>query len=211
LDAQRTVVGDGAGVGVDVPEVDVVGSSLGGALGFWLCSTLPQKFFGFLGISPAIAIGDRFSYRAAGWLRKAPLIDRGIPLLRFLLNELFVLLLLTKVRGMIRPLGPDQRLIILGPYLDDGTSMICFYKSLDLIRDPRLETAWRSSKHPATLVWGRRDHVVPIKNLDLLVSAKPDSKAIIIEDAGHHPMEDAPEKVLAVILDTLNPHKSSLS
>lgn len=186
-----------------ISEVDVVGSSLGGALGFWLRSTHSKRFLAYVGISPSITIGGRFSYQAYGWLRKIPLIYRGIPLLRFLLNEVVVYLILTRVRGMMRPLSPDERLRILSPYLDDGTSMICFFKSLELVSDSRLQDAWTSSNLPSALVWGGQDRLMPLKSLTLLQNGKSNVHATVIQRAGHHPMEDAPSEVLTVILKSL--------
>lgn len=182
-----------------VNEVDIVGSSLGGALGFWMCHQYPEIFKRFVGISPAIPTRPRKSLSFFGELERSQTFKRSFPWLRVFLNESFVHFVIFRVRGSAHPLSRDQRLRILSPYLDDGSSIICFVKSLDLLRDDRLSLAWQSSSVPTVLIWGRKDRVMPIKALTALLDQRRDIQTLIIEGAGHHPMEDAPQKVWSQI------------
>lgn len=67
-----------------------------------------------------------------------------------------------------------------------------FYRSLWARRD-------RLSHVPMTVVWGLRDTAFPRRFLDRWLAAYPRARAVLIEEAGHWPHEEAPDAVIAAL------------
>ncbi len=63
---------------------------------------------------------------------------------------------------------------------------------------------------PTLIVWGRQDKVIPLSIGEKLNQAIPDSRLVIIEQAGHVPQEEKPEETIAAIVKFLkDPHGGS--
>ena len=56
---------------------------------------------------------------------------------------------------------------------------------------------------PALVVWGGRDHVVSPRYAEMLRDALPDGRLLLVPDAGHVPMCEAPAEVAAAVLELL--------
>ncbi len=56
---------------------------------------------------------------------------------------------------------------------------------------------------PALLLWGAADVMVPVAHAARFEAAMPDARVVILEDAGHMPMEEAPEDSLLVVRNFL--------
>ncbi len=56
---------------------------------------------------------------------------------------------------------------------------------------------------PALLLWGAADVMVPAAHAARFEAAMPDARVVILEDAGHMPMEEAPEDSLMVVRNFL--------
>jgi pimeloyl-ACP methyl ester carboxylesterase len=56
---------------------------------------------------------------------------------------------------------------------------------------------------PKLIIWGAKDQWVPIMSATDYLS-KPNTQQLIIEDAGHCPMETHPEKVNTTITDFIS-------
>lgn len=52
---------------------------------------------------------------------------------------------------------------------------------------------------PVLFIWGMKDKVISLRNLDKFEKGFPNSKAIRLEKAGHFPQEEESEKVIAAI------------
>jgi pimeloyl-ACP methyl ester carboxylesterase len=53
------------------------------------------------------------------------------------------------------------------------------------------------------LVWGERDHLVPVSSADAWAAALPDARVELIAGAGHVPMVERPEELSRVLRDFL--------
>lgn len=62
---------------------------------------------------------------------------------------------------------------------------------------------------PTLIIWGRDDKVIPLEIGEMLAQAIPDSRLVIIEQAGHVPQEEKPEETLATILKFLKNPQSA--
>ena len=56
---------------------------------------------------------------------------------------------------------------------------------------------------PTLIVWGRDDKVIPLAIGEKLKQDIPDSKMVIIDEAGHVPQEEKPEETIAAIVKFL--------
>ena len=69
--------------------------------------------------------------------------------------------------------------------------------------DPDLRERLMSVRLPTLVVWGEQDPVVPVEYGRHYAGAFPDSRFVVIADAGHLPAGDAPEPTFAAIDDFL--------
>lgn len=67
----------------------------------------------------------------------------------------------------------------------------------------RLTAGYCTLAVPALILWGRHDRVVPLAIGERLHAELPDSKLVVIEDAGHIPQEETPGETLAVLVKWL--------
>jgi pimeloyl-ACP methyl ester carboxylesterase len=56
---------------------------------------------------------------------------------------------------------------------------------------------------PSLVVWGRHDAVIPLEHGERLAREIPDAELTVIEDCGHSPQEERPERTAEVIGDFL--------
>ena len=56
---------------------------------------------------------------------------------------------------------------------------------------------------PTLIVWGRHDGVFPVDGARALAARYPNNRRVILDDAGHLPMLDAPQQTAAVYADFL--------
>ncbi|WP_101675612.1 alpha/beta fold hydrolase [Alloalcanivorax mobilis] len=68
----------------------------------------------------------------------------------------------------------------------------------DINLDPAMRLRGRGVlpevKTPALVIWGRKDRLLSLENVDGFKRELPDVRAIIFDDVGHVPMAEAPEK-----------------
>lgn len=56
---------------------------------------------------------------------------------------------------------------------------------------------------PAVIIWGRDDKLIPLSSAAWFSSQLPNGRVTVLDDVGHIPMEEAPERSLAPVLDLL--------
>lgn len=78
----------------------------------------------------------------------------------------------------------------------------CSHKFLQVNRNFEIEEMTEINR-PTLIVWGERDKVLPKKTADKFVKKIPDSRYVMIPEAGHLPHEESPEDFVTVVLDFL--------
>jgi pimeloyl-ACP methyl ester carboxylesterase len=63
--------------------------------------------------------------------------------------------------------------------------------------------ALRSITSPTLILWGRDDKVIPVDSAAWFSQQMPNARVTILEDVGHIPMEEAPDRALAPVLALL--------
>ena len=59
-------------------------------------------------------------------------------------------------------------------------------------------------KAPTLILWGRDDKVIPVESAAWFSSQLPDARITILDNVGHLPMEEAPDRALAPVLTLLD-------
>jgi pimeloyl-ACP methyl ester carboxylesterase len=71
-----------------------------------------------------------------------------------------------------------------------------------------MEEKFREIDIPTLIIWGQYDTVTPLSIGQRLEKAIPQSRLVVLEDCGHIPHEEAPQRTLATIQEFLEPVSS---
>jgi pimeloyl-ACP methyl ester carboxylesterase len=66
------------------------------------------------------------------------------------------------------------------------------------------KTALAGIDAPTLILWGREDAVIPVTAAAWFSSQLPHARVTILDDVGHIPMEEAPDRALAPVLALLD-------
>jgi len=113
----------------------------------------------------------------------------------------------TALCGPVHPLSGEARRGFLAPYLrpEDRLALARFiediplgpgHPSFDLLR--RLDRRWDEalSGKPLALIWGLRDFVFDRRIFLDWQARRPEAEVLVLPEAGHYLLEDAPERIL---------------
>jgi pimeloyl-ACP methyl ester carboxylesterase len=67
----------------------------------------------------------------------------------------------------------------------------------------RFTGAIESDPSPLHIVWGLDDPIAIPSMVDTLVAARPDATAVRLDNVGHYPMVEAPDRFLSAVLPGL--------
>ena len=76
-------------------------------------------------------------------------------------------------------------------------------RQLDVAEGERLAARLRELVHPALLVWGREDPVIPLEMGERLSRELPRARLTVLDGVGHLPPEEAPEASMEAVLEFL--------
>ena len=187
----------------DWRRLTLIGNSYGGAL--------------------ALLLAGRLEESGPSRLLKLVLIDAAaykeylpgyVKLMRTLLGTLMIFLLPARlsVRFVLNlscfdrgEITEEQVAAYAGPLGDPGareallqTVRQCIPPDAD-----ELVTKFKSISVPTLILWGRHDKVIPLKVGELLNQALPNSVLEVVEECGHMPQEEQPEKTITRISEFL--------
>ena len=209
--ADYTVAGYACGMrdllGVlDLGRVSVVGHSLGGGIAMQFAYQFPERcerlvLVGSGGIGPevhpllriAAAPGAELGLSVATSAPARTALRLAAPVLR--------------ATGGMR-LGADMD-YVLERYrsLRSRTARQAFLRTLRAGVDVRgqvitmLDRCYLAAGLPTLIIWGRRDHVIPVRHASIAHGAMPGSRLEIFERSGHFPHHDDPGRFARVVED----------
>lgn len=191
------------------------------ALGQWLdaleldrVSLVVQGFQGSVGLQYALRHRDRI-HRLA--ILNAPLVSGtqlpwkikqlGIPLIGQILTQ-DPLLVDRTLEGGGGYVVPDEDLDeYRRPFLKSsaaGRSLMATIQGLQLpTATAEISQGLQAWDKPVLLLWGDRDPWLPVEPIQELVKQMSDAKLVRLEEVGHYPQEDWPEKVTQGLLPFL--------
>jgi pimeloyl-ACP methyl ester carboxylesterase len=103
------------------------------------------------------------------------------------------------------PLSPEIMALYAKPWLGPEGQVI-FYRGFAQMGEEwtnAVESDYDKIRCPVMILWGEEDHWLPVEQGHLLHSKIPGSTLKIIPDAGHLMQEDAPEAIVANLLEFL--------
>ncbi len=87
--------------------------------------------------------------------------------------------------------------------LNTRRAMLSFYRATPTALMERLREPLRRLDRPALVLWGAHDPAVPIEQAERQRESFPSAEVVVLEDSGHWPFLDDPEKASAAILPFL--------
>jgi pimeloyl-ACP methyl ester carboxylesterase len=102
-----------------------------------------------------------------------------------------------------RRLDEGEMRLYLDPWLGDGGQK-AFWRQITQMDDKYSEEVeWRYSeiRCPVTILWGAEDEFIPLKDGQELARRIPSASFTVIPNAKHLVQEDAPEAIVAAVLD----------
>jgi len=110
------------------------------------------------------------------------------------------------IRGAVRRAIPDAE---LAPYLHPWQGEIgqaAFYRQIaqmDQRYTDAIEPLYGQVRCPTLILWGQEDRWIPVERGRQLMRAIPNARLCVVPDAGHLMQEDAPEAIVAALLQHL--------
>ena len=93
--------------------------------------------------------------------------------------------------------------------LQAGAREETFLQTLEEFDEQAIARLLPSIHHKTLLLWGAKDHVLPVGNSELFRRNLPNARLEIVEDAGHLPHEESPARVNASILRFITEDRSA--
>jgi pimeloyl-ACP methyl ester carboxylesterase len=192
-------------VGLNIARASVVGHSLGGGIAMQFAYQFPERC-------------ERLVLVSSGGLGEEvhPLLRAAtLPGSEFVLPWLAHPRLLEVVSILPRALGriglhagPDVTEMARGyQSLSNAEARSAFIHTLRGVIDPtgqRINASDRlylASKMPTLIVWGRRDHIIPVEHAGPAHQGMPGSRLELFEGAGHFPQLDDPLRFARTLAD----------
>lgn len=178
------------------------------------CSLVIQGFLGSVGLQYALRHADRVERIA---IFNAPLTiaaklpwkmkQLGIPLAGEMITQDPLLVDRTLEGGGGYRVEDEDLDIYRRPFLqtsDSGRALFATVQNLRL-KDvtTEIETGFQNWQKPILVAWGDRDPWLPLAIAQAFVQSLPDGELATLEEVGHYPQEDWPEKVSEVLLPFL--------
>ncbi|WP_394827771.1 alpha/beta fold hydrolase [Pendulispora albinea] len=104
-----------------------------------------------------------------------------------------------------RPLSEDVLQLYMAPWLG-AEGQPAFYRQIAQMSDrytDEIEHRYNEIRCPVAILWGARDAWIPTERGRALAQRIPNSTLRVVPDAGHLVQEDAPEAIVATVLDFL--------
>jgi pimeloyl-ACP methyl ester carboxylesterase len=121
-------------------------------------------------------------------------------------QDIHAAIVATYIRGAIRRAIPDDE---LGPYLRPWLGEMgqaAFYRQMgqfDMRFTDEIETRYGEVRCPTLILWGDEDRWLPIEHGRRLKTLIPSAAFRPVAGSGHLVQEDAPEAIVATLLDVL--------
>jgi pimeloyl-ACP methyl ester carboxylesterase len=171
-----------------IPRADVAGNSFGGRIALTFALAHPERTRKLVLVDPAGLRGQRLP--AVFRLARTPVVNRLLTVAtpRWLVRKNVV-----EVYG--DPTRVDEALV--DRYYDLTRAEGNRSAMLDRMsgpHDPDLDDRLAEVKAPVLLLWGERDHWIPLPFAERFKAGISGARLITYPDAGHVPMEEIPER-----------------
>lgn len=190
---------------LDIPRATVVGHSLGGGIAMQFAYQFPERIERMVLVS-AGGLGRDVNLA----LRAATL--PGSELVMPLLFSQPMLGAANKAGGLLSKIGIHGNADIEGvsegfASLGDTATRRAFIQTIRAVADATgqrvdaLDRIHLTELLPTMLVWGGRDHIIPVSHAHEAARLMPDCQLEIFEDSGHFPFNNHPHRFARVVSD----------
>ncbi|WJK38428.1 alpha/beta hydrolase [Solwaraspora sp. WMMA2056] len=183
LGEELLAAADAAGIGAFV----LCANSLGGLVAIDMSSRYPDRIAGIVvsgapGLTPDPDVGLNMDRRASVQLAGDEFRER-------MLDALFH-------RGRH---FTEEQIEQTAQLLRRPAAMVSMARSLKATRRFDVTAAVDRTSCPALYVWGRYDRMTPIDPWLALLSDRPDTEFVVVEECGHIPMAERPDEYTSVL------------
>jgi pimeloyl-ACP methyl ester carboxylesterase len=180
---------------LDVDRAFIVGNSMGGSTALRVAIDFPERVLGLVPIDPGTPRDDDEPKGAIDLLRMS------------LIGEFCVHTMGPWIYDRVWSSMVTKGYEITGGEMDEMYGLLntpgARSAALKQVREIRSNPVpWEDMKGvraPTLLIWGRQDTVVPLKYGERLNTYLPDSRMVVLEDAGHLPQWEKPEEVAKLV------------
>jgi len=105
--------------------------------------------------------------------------------------------------AVMRRLSEEEMQLYLEPWLTEGGKK-AFWRQIAQMDDKyseEVEGRYGEIRCPVTILWGAGDEFIPLKDGEELAQRIPGAPFTVVPDAKHLVQEDAPEAIIATVLD----------
>jgi pimeloyl-ACP methyl ester carboxylesterase len=173
-----------------------------------------QGFLGSVGLSYALAHRDRIERLA---ILNAPIMPEaklpwrirqlGIPLVGDMLTQDPLLVDRTLEGGGMYQVSDDDLDVYRRPFLkssDAGRSLLAAVQKLQLPKaTAEISTGFKDWENPIVVIWGLQDPWLPLEQAQAFVEQTPGAELSQLDQVGHYPQQDWPEKVAQALIQHL--------
>ncbi len=174
----------------------LVGNSMGGKLAWMFAAAHPDRVTKLVLVSPDGFASPGFEYG------KKPDVPSFVRLLPYVLPAAMVRMNLAPAFGNPTALTDDLLARYRDMMLAPGVRAAMIARLEQVLLEPP-EPMLKRVAAPTLLLWGERDAMIPFSNAKDYAAVLANSRLASFPDLGHVPMEEAPARSLAPVLDFL--------
>ena len=178
-----------------IKKCHLVGSSMGGAIAFWLALQNKERFKKIVGFAPAA-----HPSLVPEYLTKLSWVAGWTP---WVMNRTLIKQALWGIYNNKSLVTEEAIDAYLEPYLDRRAHRT-FANALSIIQDERIFNSLPRITNDTLIIWGEKDSTIPKTIIDKVVEKHPNTLYISHPSAGHHPMEEYPQWSAEKVLEFLD-------
>jgi pimeloyl-ACP methyl ester carboxylesterase len=182
---------------LEVPRATFVGNSLGGAVSLWTALHAPERVERLVLINPASHLSQ------LPWPALGAIAALG-PVYRALFGPALLRIPLAAIAYRGLRIDREYMAGFWAPFKIPG--------SLEALRATAralpaaiaaLDARLHEIAHPTLVIWGERDHLLPVQGAHRLLRHIPHARLVLVPGVGHCPHEEDPERTNLLIADAV--------
>ena len=179
-----------------VRRAHLVLSDLGGLAGIHWAAAHPAAFASVVTINTGVLIDYRWHLLAR--LHRTPVLGAGV--------AAGARIGVRRIMRRLEPGVPEASLARWEQRFDWGTrrALLRFYRATPPDSSERLVPGLAALDRPALVLWGERDHFVPVAQAERQRAPFPSAQVEVLSEVGHYGHVEAPERVAEHLLPFLH-------
>jgi pimeloyl-ACP methyl ester carboxylesterase len=176
---------------LQLDQISIVGSSLGGHVAVEVAINYPSLVRRLVLISPAGALPRSFKGSPALWKYVKVINTKSLKQTKQALSAVDN-----------KPVDDSYAQVVYDRFVMPGAKEAFLSALSGSARAPRLNNRLYKIKAPTLLLWGKDDHLIPVKFAEPFVKMK-NCRIVMLENCGHRPHFERPELFNRIVSDFL--------